>query len=157
VVKKKLSDLPAVESTLLEAKAEDILEMDELWSYVAKRTNKVWLWVAICRRTKQIVAFAIGDRSEKTCYKLWEAIPEKYKLCKSFSDYWHAYAKVFEQNNHKQVGKESGQTNHIERWNNTIRQRLGRLTRETLSFSKQLWWHEKVIHWFIVTYNLSVI
>ena len=37
---------------------------------------------------------------------------------------------------HELVGKETGQTNHMERWNNTIRQWVGRLTRKTLSFSK---------------------
>jgi len=45
----------------------------------------------------------------------------------------------------------------MERWNNTLRQRLGRLARKTLSFSKSFWWHDKSIHWFSISYNLSVI
>jgi len=56
---------------------------------------------------------------------------------------------------HQKVGKESGQTNHMERWNNTIRQWLGRLTRKTLSFSKSDFFNELVIRLFIVRYNLS--
>lgn len=39
---------------------------------------------------------------------------------------------------HRAVGKESGETNHIERYNNTLRQRCSRLVRKTLSFSKKL-------------------
>jgi IS1 family transposase len=35
------------------------------------------------------------------------------------------------------VGKETGETAHIERLNNTWRQRLSRLVRQTLSFSKK--------------------
>ncbi|TRU29244.1 MAG: IS1 family transposase, partial [Microcystis aeruginosa Ma_SC_T_19800800_S464] len=34
--------------------------------------------------------------------------------------------------------KETGQTNHIERLNNTFRQRISRLVRESLSFSKKM-------------------
>ena len=40
-------------------------------------------------------------------------------------------------------------------WNNTLRQCVGRFVRETLSFSKKDWWHDRVAHWFIVEYNLS--
>src|SRR4028118_134061 len=39
---------------------------------------------------------------------------------------------------HRPVGKESGKTSHIERLNNTLRQRISRLVRKTLSFSKKL-------------------
>lgn len=38
-------------------------------------------------RTRQIVAFVIGDRSEATCRKLWEQIPSAYKGCQSYSDF----------------------------------------------------------------------
>ncbi len=37
---------------------------------------------------------------------------------------------------HLAVGQESGKTNHVERWNNTLRQRLRQFVRKTLSFSK---------------------
>lgn len=135
---------------------DDILELDEVCSYVKKRRNKVWTWTALSRRTRQIIAFVNGDRSEKTCRKLWQKIPETYRACFSFSDFWQAYAKVFSEQTHQCVGKDSGQTNHMERWNNTLRQRLGRLTRKTLSFSKDEAWHENVIHWFIISYNSSL-
>jgi IS1 family transposase len=36
------------------------------------------------------------------------------------------------------VGKDSGLTSYIERLNNTLRQRVARLVRKTLSFSKKL-------------------
>jgi len=35
---------------------------------------------------------------------------------------------------HRPVGQETGQTNPIERLNNTFRQRISRLVRESLSF-----------------------
>ncbi len=147
--------MPSIADTLLPAQADDQLELDEVWSFVLKRVNKRWLWTAMCRRTRQIVAFALGDRSEKTCRKLWEQIPEVYKHCCTFSDFWEAYALVFPTETHRSVGKGSGQTNHIERWNNTLRQWNARYTRKTLSFSKSDFYHEIVTRLFIIKYNLS--
>ncbi|MBL8247087.1 MAG: IS1 family transposase, partial [Candidatus Competibacter sp.] len=48
-----------------------------------------------------------------------------------------------------------GPTNHIERFNNTLRQRLGRFVRKTLSFSKSIQMHEIVLHLFLHHYNLT--
>jgi IS1 family transposase len=36
-----------------------------------------------------------------------------------YTDFWAAYAKVLPQKRHNAVGKETGHTNHIERFNNT--------------------------------------
>ena len=137
-----------VEDTLLPPKEDDILELDEVWSFIKQKENKIWLWVALCRRTRQVVAYILGDRSEKSCKELWYAIPEIYKNLHSYSDFWDAYKKIFSKETHRSVGKESGQTNHIERWNNTIRQWLGRYTRKTLSFSKSEVFHYLVTHLF---------
>lgn len=133
-----------------------ILELDELWSYVYKKTNKQWVWLALCRKTRQIVAFYIGDRSEKSCTALWELVPEAYKKGLVYSDFWEAYQKVLKEVKHHACGKESGQTNHIERWNNTLRQRIGRFVRKTLSFSKSVTMHYLYLKLFIFNYNLSL-
>ena len=142
--------------TLATARADDQLEFDEVWSFVLKKAQQRWLWTVICRRTRQIVAFVIGDRSDATCEKLWHHIPETYRACRSYSDFWSAYRKILPAETHQSVGKESGQTNHMERWNNTLRQRNGRYVRKTLSFSKSDYYHELVTRIFIVTYNLSL-
>jgi IS1 family transposase len=89
-----------------------------------------------------------------SCIKLWENIPQQFRQQKSFSDFWAAYNFITEQTQqHELVGKETGQTNHMERWNNTIRQWVGRLTRKTLSFSKTDFFNELVIRLFIIRYN----
>jgi insertion element IS1 protein InsB len=145
--------LPLLSTTLRTWQPGDILELDELWSFVLKKSQKRWIWLALCRRTRQIVAYVIGDRSEKTCRELWKQIPVAYKTCRTFSDFWEAYQKVFPQDTHKSVGKESGQTAHIERWNNTLRQRLARFVRKTLSFSKSDRFHKAALSIFIHRYN----
>jgi hypothetical protein len=35
------------------------LELDELWSFVMKKTNQAWIWIALCRKTRQVVATVI--------------------------------------------------------------------------------------------------
>jgi insertion element IS1 protein InsB len=122
---------------------------------VRKKINKRWLWLAISRKTKQVVAYFIGDRTIESCKKLEEKIPERYRETFKFSDLWDSYNAVFP-DNHKSVEKGSGETSHIERFNNTIRQHLGRYTRKTLSFSKSDFWLDLVTHLFIIHYNLSL-
>jgi insertion element IS1 protein InsB len=70
----------------------------------------------------------MGDRSEKTCRLLWTAIPESYR---------------------------TGETAHGEPWNNTLRQRLARFVRKTLSFSKSLFMHDVCLRLFLHRYNLE--
>ena len=74
---KKVQHEPDLSQTLEEAQEDDVLELDEAWSFVRKKTNKKWLWTAMCRRTRQIVAFVIGDHSAKTCARLWSKIPAR--------------------------------------------------------------------------------
>jgi IS1 family transposase/transposase-like protein len=147
--------IPPLKDTLLEAQPDDVLELDELWSFVFRKDNKRWVWIALCRRTRQVVSFYIGDRSEMSCRELWKRIPENYKACKTFSDFWEAYDNVFEKNT--STGKNEGETCHVERWNNTLRQRLGRFVRKTLSFSKSDVFHSITLGLFVVAYNLSLV
>ena len=154
---KKDESNPKLEETLLPAEPDDLLEADEMWSFVYEKWNKRWLRTVMCRRTRQIVAFVIGDRSETTCRQLWEHIPPTYKGCQSYSDFWEAYQLVFPVETHRCVGKGSGQTNHMERWYCTLRQSCARCVRKTLSFSKSHTMHEIVTRLFIIQYNLSLV
>lgn len=146
--------LPELSETLvLPADEEPTLELDELWSFVLKKANKRWLWIALCRQTRQVVAFVIGDRSEATCRKLWEKIPAAFRTGHCFSDFWEAYQLVVPSEQHTACGKDSGETAHVERWNNTPRQRLARFVRKTLSFSKSDAMHEICLFLFLHRYN----
>ncbi len=133
-----------------------MLELDELWSFVARRKNKRWVWLALCRRTRQIVAYAVGDRSEATCRRLWQRIPWSYRRLLCFTDFWEAYPKIVPEDQHLASGKGEGQTNHIERFNNTLRQRMARFVRQTLSFSKSDEMHENCLRLFLHHYNTNM-
>ena len=151
--------MPPLSETLIGPDPKDreatTLELDELWSLVLKKAHKKWIWIALSRRTRQVAAYAIGDRSQATCEKLWKAIPEAYRTAHCYSDFWKAYAAVIPADQHTAVGIRSGQTAHVERSNNTLRQRLARLVRQTLSFSKSEVMHEACLGMFLHRYNLA--
>ena len=108
------------------------------------------------RDTREIVGLYIGDRSEQSAQKLWDSLPLIYRqraMC--YTDFWAAYGAIFPINRHIPVGKESGKTNHIERFNNTLRQRVSRLVRKALSFSKKIENHIGAIWYFIHHYNAT--
>jgi len=153
LTEKKVALLPPFNTTLMNPDPEDAaattLELDELWSFVLKEANRFWIWIALCRKTRQVVAYAVGDRSKETCLRLWETIPPAYREGRCFTDFWTAYAAVIPEAQHSAVGKETGETAHVERWNNTLRQRLARFVRMTLSFSKSVFMHEACLLLFL--------
>src|SRR5918996_5837297 len=115
------------------------VEADEMASFVQKKANKQWIWLAMDATTRQIIAFHIGDRSRKSAKKLWAKIPVAYREQATFyTDQYVVYEGVIPAAQHKAISKLARKTNHIERFNNTLRQRVSRLVREALSFSKKL-------------------
>jgi insertion element IS1 protein InsB len=109
-------------------------------------------------QTKQVLAFYVGDRSRTSARQLWKRIPRLYREQASFyTDDWEAYRQVIPAAQHQVCDKGSGHTNAIERFNCTLRQRVSRLVRKTLSFSKKLENHIGAIKYFICHYNQEVI
>jgi IS1 family transposase/transposase-like protein len=138
-------------------KGKLIIQCDEMWSFVGCKGNKQWIWLAIDILTKEIVGVYIGKRDESGARGLWDSIPAVYRQCAvSYTDFWSAYQIVFPKKRHKSVSKDTGKTNYIERFNNTMRQRISRLVRKTLSFSKKLSNHIGAIWYFIHEYNASL-
>ena len=123
------------------------------WSFVGRRTHKRWVWLAQCRRTRQIVAYTIGARDDLTCRLLWSRVPARYRFGRLDTDFWESYRNELPVRQHWPVGKEEGQTNHIERFNGALRQRLARFVRKTLSFSKTDEMHEACLQLFLHEHN----
>lgn len=102
---------------------------------------------------RQIVGFHVGGRGKEDAQALFDKIPSIFKTqAVFFTDFWQGYH-VLDQDRHLVAGKEKGYTNHIERFNNTLRQRSSSLVRKTLSFSKKLENHIGAIKCFICHYN----
>ncbi len=95
----------------------------------------------------------MADRSQQTYPRLWDAIPAADRAGHCYTDFWKAYQAVIAEELHSAVRKETWQTAHVERWNNTLRQRLARYVRKTLSFSKSLLMHTACLNLFLHRYN----
>ena len=81
--------------------------------------------LALDRQTREIVGCHIGSRGEEGAIGLWQSLPECYLDAQTYTDLWDAYTAIFYANKLIQCEKGSGETNHIERFNNTLRQRTG--------------------------------
>ena len=131
-------------------------ELDELWSFVGKKANRHWVWIAMDATTRQVLAFHVGDRSGQSAIALWEKIPLVYQDRATFyTDQYEVYKGVIPPAQHRAISKLARKTNHVERFNCTLRQRVSRLVRSTLSFSKKLANHVGAIKYFICDYNLT--
>lgn len=115
------------------------VQCDQLWSFVDNKGNKQWVWLALDADTREIVGVYIGARDEEAACQLWNCLLPVYHQCAvAYTDFWAAYKVVLPSKRHRAVGKETGKTSGVERFNNTLRQRVSRLVRKTLSFSKSL-------------------
>jgi insertion element IS1 protein InsB len=45
-------------------------EVDELWSFVCRKADRHWVWIAMDAMTRQIIAFPVGDRSRPSAHAL---------------------------------------------------------------------------------------
>ncbi|PWT86708.1 MAG: IS1 family transposase [Acidobacteria bacterium] len=141
---------PAVILQRLEA------ELDELWSFVGKKANRQWVWIAMDATTRQVLAFHVGDRSQASAQQLWANVPVRYREQAMFyTDHYAVYKGVIPPTQHHAISKLARNTNHVERFNCTLRQRVSRLVRSTLSFSKNLANHIGAIKYFIRNYNIT--
>jgi IS1 family transposase len=135
-----------------------VLQCDEIWSFVGSKRQVRWVWIALDADTRQVVGLAVGARDEAGARALWQNLPEVYRRrALAYTDFWRAYAAVLPSHQHRAVGKESGLTHYVERFNNTAPQRISCLVRKTLSFSKKLQNNIGALWYFVHHYNLSLL
>jgi insertion element IS1 protein InsB len=128
------------------------VDADEMWRFVGNKNNKQWIWTAIDVHTRQVIAFYVGSRDKDAARQLWQKIPDAYKQYAEFyTDRWV----LFPKNNTIGLANKAMLSNHIERFNGTLRQRVSRLVRDSLAFSKKLSNHIGAIAYFICHYNLT--
>jgi IS1 family transposase len=145
---------PARPTEMLMSRLE--AEADEMWGFVQKKANKQWLWIAMDTTTRQILALHVGNRSRESGKALWANMPLDYREQAMFhTDQYEVSKGVIPKEQLRAITKKARKTNHIERFHNTLRQRVSRLVRETLSFSKILTHHIGTIKYFICYYNLE--
>jgi IS1 family transposase len=136
----------------------DCLEIDEFWTYVGEKKNKVWLIYAYYRGSGELVAsnqrFAVwGKRDLKTAQKLRKRIKRLgISYDRVATDDWDGFLSAFGEDNQR-VGKEY--TVGIEGNNCRLRHRSRRAFRRTCCFSKKLFNHRKAFDmaFFFINYG----
>ena len=101
-VKKVLSTLVNSNHTLTPKQSHyDNLEVDEFWTYVDNKKNKVRLIYAYHRKTGEIVAYVWGKRNYNTAKKLrnkLQSVGISYGTI--YTDKQNSFISVFQEDNH---------------------------------------------------------
>jgi insertion element IS1 protein InsB len=112
-----------------------------MWSFVQKKKNQRWLWLAIDHNTLKIIAFAFGRRVQSIFKKLRKLL-KPFDIRRYYTDALAAYSKLLPKKRHT-AGKTN--TQRIERKNLTLRTRIKPLARKTICYSKTIKMHDIVI------------
>jgi insertion element IS1 protein InsB len=128
VIREQASRTPEPE---LPSRLADV-EVDEMWSFVEKKRRQSWLWYAFSPKTKQVIAYVRGRRTDESCQKLLDKLAGR-QITRIYTDGWESYEKLIPEHRHW-IGKAG--TQRIEHNNLTIRIRLKRWHRRTICFSK---------------------
>ena len=127
-------------------------EVDEMWSYVGKKTAPRWLWHAIDHQTGKVLAYVFGRRKDAVLRALKQLL-QPFGIAHFYTDHWGAYARQLEAARHF-PGKR--QTQRIERKHLTLRTRIKRLARKTICFSRSVQMHDLVIGLFVNRYEFGL-
>ena len=79
MARKKAASLPPLSDTLLPAEPGDVLELDELWSFVNFNAKARWVCVALCRQTRKIFAYFVGELYAESDHALLNIISGDYR------------------------------------------------------------------------------
>ncbi len=115
-----------------------------MWSFVGNKKQQRWLWYAWEPRLKRIIAHAFGRRNKKTLRKL-RGLLSGFSVGFWCTDNFNAYEML--PNKKHITGKLY--TQRIKRENLNLRNRLKRLNRKTLGYSKSVEMHDNIIGTFI--------
>jgi insertion element IS1 protein InsB len=115
--------------------------MDEQWGCVGDKSRQRWLFYAYDRIRRAVIAHVFGERTMATLERLLNLL-SVFDVVVWMTDGWPMYESRLKGKLHV-ISKRY--TQRIERHNLNLRQHLARLGRKSLSFSKSVELHDKVI------------
>ena len=110
----------------LPAPEGDVIEFDDL---CLRQSPPLWLWIGISRKSRQVLSFVPGERTDETFGRAWANVPPDYQSRQVFTDHWGAYARLLPKDQHHPCDKGSGLTSIVESLNTKWRQRQSGLVR----------------------------
>jgi len=139
------------EEVAVEVQRVESAEMDEMWSFVGKKSQQRWLWHAIDHISGIVLAYVCGTREDEVFLQLKEYL-RPFGISRFYTDNGGAYNRHLDPDSHE-VGKQY--TQKIERKHLTLRSRIKRLARKTICFSKSTRMHDIVLGLFVNRYEFS--
>ena len=109
-------------------------EVDEMRTYIGKKSLLRWIVYAQDGESKEVVSFNVGKRTNKTLKRVIKSL-ELANARKIYTDKLKNYGYLITKKLHN---THVHSTNHIERHNLSIRTHLKRLNRKTICFSRSL-------------------
>lgn len=97
-----------------------------------RRRRYRYLWSAVSRLTRQVLACCVGDRRQKSLRTLWSRVPPVYRRKLIYTDAYEVDAAFFRPWQHRPSPKGSGRTSIAEGLNNKWRNRRAGLVRRTV-------------------------
>jgi len=108
-------------------------EMDELYTYIGRKSNPCWVMYVLERKSRRIVDFRVGSRTTFHLKDLVEGL-KRFSVKRIYTDFLNIYPGIINSSIHR-PGRYL--TNYIERMNLTLRTHLKRLSRRSICYSKQ--------------------
>jgi len=109
-------------------------EVDEMRTYIGKKSRLRWIVYAFERETKAVVNYNVGRRTNKTLKHVIRSL-ELSNARRIYTDKLKNYRYLISKKLHN---THIHSTNHIERKNLSLRTHLKRLNRKTICFSRSL-------------------
>lgn len=113
---------------------EKVYEVDELRTYLKRKTKLIWIVYALERKAKRIVSFNVGARTNKTLKVVTETL-HLSEAKQIYTDGLKNYEYLIDKKTHKVIRYG---TNLIERMNLNLRIHLKRLNRRTICFTRSI-------------------
>lgn len=109
-------------------------EVDEMRTYVKKKSRLIWIVYALERSTQSVVSFNVGARTNRTLNVVLSTL-QFSEAKRIYTDKLPSYKILISKPVHRTAVRG---TNHIERRNLTLRTHLKRLNRRTICFSRSV-------------------
>ena len=111
------------------------IEIDEFFTYQKSKNSKIYVWLAVCRHSMEVIAFHVSTkRSKKAFTKLFNKI-KHLNILNIHTDKYKAYNDIYKTHNHTTTKAE---TYSVESTNNRFRHKLARFKRKSISYSKDI-------------------
>ena len=108
-----------------------VVTLDEMWHFVKKKTEKLWIWRAYDPIARRTIAWVLGRRDDATCQKIIDKIGLEGKTF--VTDDWDGYHRLIPEG---QLFTGKDLTVAIEQDNSNIRHFVARFRRRTKVVSK---------------------